>query len=560
MGVHELFSWLFLWLFVVYVQNIVAGISSSALSDCPAPRSPACYVSLRAWLVGLMLLGPLLTPYPAAAHPMGNFSINHFSALEVHPSFIRVSYVLDLAEIPAFQEMQDHALTPQPDDPRVVAYRERKVQELQQGLWLQVGEQPLSLTVRSSAVVFPPGAGGLPTLRLSAVYEASLEVGNGQLVYEDRNYPQRAGWKEIVATASDGVILTASSVPAESRSNYLMTYAADLLQAPPQDWRASLSFTASASGQEIQSTSRVVSAPLASPRTPETAQTPRTMLTELITARQLSAGVIVFSLLVAIGLGAFHALEPGHGKTLVAAYLVGSQGTAWHALLLGLTVTASHTIGVYVLGGVALFASHYVLPEQLYPWLGFTSGLLIMGMGVIILTQAWQGRYGYYAHDSVHGHGYVHHHHDHPHNPRLDHAHSHHDHSHHHHPHRHEQRLPGDQQGQTSVGYGALLTLGITGGMIPCPAALVVLLSAVAFQRVAFGLLLIVAFSLGLAVVLVGIGLLLVSARGIVQRWSGEGPWLIYLPFLSPLVIIPLGLVIAVRSLIGTGLIPALPF
>src|SRR2546426_1275820 len=214
MGVHELFSWWFLYLFVGYVQSIFARISSSAL-------------------VGLMLLGPLLIPYPVAAHPMGNFSINHFSALEVHSSFIRVSYVLDLAEIPTFQEMQDHELTPQPDDPKVVAYRERKVQELQQGLWLQVGGQPLSLTVHSSAVTFPPGAGGLPTLRLSAVYEASLEMGNGQLVYEDRNYPQRAGWKEIVAPASAEGSLIASSVPAESRSHQLTTYAADLLQPPP---------------------------------------------------------------------------------------------------------------------------------------------------------------------------------------------------------------------------------------------------------------------------------------------------------------------------------------
>jgi nickel/cobalt transporter (NicO) family protein len=120
--------------------------------------------------------------------------------------------------------------------------------------------------------------------------------------------------------------------------------------------------------------------------------------------------------------------------------------------------------------------------------------------------------------------------------------------------------LPDDRQESAPVGYGALLTLGITGGMIPCPAALVVLLSAVALQRIAFGLLLIVAFSLGLAAVLVSIGLLLVSARGVVQRWSGEGLWLTYLPFLSPLVITPLGLMIAVRSLLGTGAIPGLPF
>jgi ABC-type nickel/cobalt efflux system permease component RcnA len=197
---------------------------------------------------------------------------------------------------------------------------------------------------------------------------------------------------------------------------------------------------------------------------------------------------------------------------------------------------------VYALGGIALFASHYVLPEQLYPWLGFSSGLFIMGMGVVLLTQAWRR---HHAHSPSHSHD-----HPHPHNHKRD-----------------ECRVPGvgfshshDHQEPEKVSYGALLTLGITGGMIPCPAALVVLLSAVALQRIAFGLLLIAAFSLGLAAVLVGTGLLLVSARGVVQRWSGEGSWLAYLPFFSPLVITPLGLMIALRSLLGTGVVPGLPF
>lgn len=500
----------------------------------------------------LALVGMLLTPQPSLAHPMGNFSINHFSALEVHPAFIRLTYVLDLAEIPTFQELQDHELTPQPDHPAVTAYRQRKVRELQDGLRLEVGGQTLPLVVRSSTVTFPPGAGGLPTLRISAEYEASLEAASGQLVYEDRNYPQRVGWKEIIAAASDGVTLTASSVPADSRSNRLTTYAADLLQSPPQDLRASLSFAASASAPEGQSVVGTASVPTPAPTTPKTAHTPRSRLTELMTARRLSVGVIVFSLLVAIGLGAFHALEPGHGKTLVAAYLVGSRGTAWHALVLGLTVTTSHTVGVYALGGIALFASHYILPEQLYPWLGFTSGLLITGMGIVLLTRAWQERVGHHEHG--HGHPHAHHEHEHEHQHEHDHGHT--------YPHARSPAhvLHDEPQKSTPVGYGALLTLGITGGMIPCPAALVVLLSAVALQRIAFGLLLIVAFSVGLAVVLVGTGLLLVSARGIVQRWSGDGPWLTYLPFLSPLVITPLGLVIAVRSLMGAGIVPGFSF
>jgi ABC-type nickel/cobalt efflux system permease component RcnA len=276
----------------------------------------------------------------------------------------------------------------------------------------------------------------------------------------------------------------------------------------------------------------------------------------LMGTEPLGVGVLLFSMLAAVGLGAFHALEPGHGKTMVAAYLIGSRGTAWHAFILGLTVTVSHTLGVYALGGVALFASHYIVPEQLYPWLGLTSGLLIVGTGLILFGQALQRQYDQHgrAHDR---HGHSHEPHEHGYG-RHTHAHEHgHDHEHgsvhHHGGFRHSHDTSG-------VGYGALLTLGITGGLIPCPAALVVLLSAVALQRIAFGLLLIVAFSVGLAAVLVGTGLLLVSARGLVQQWTGERQWLAYLPFLSPLVITPLGMVIAVRSLVGTGIVPGLPF
>jgi ABC-type nickel/cobalt efflux system permease component RcnA len=475
---------------------------------------------------------------------MGNFSINHFSALEISTDRIQVSYIIDMAEIPTFQEMQAQGLTAQPSDTRVADYRECKVRELQQGLVLQVDEQTLPLSIRTSSLMFPPGTGGLPTLRISAVYEAHLGTTSGRLVYEDHNYLQRVGWKEIIATASNRVALTDLSVPTVSKSNQLTTYAADLLQAPPQDLSVSLSFKMLAPYQTVSAASAERVLPV-----PETAQTPRSALAELLTAEQLSVGVIVFSLLVALGLGAFHALEPGHGKTLVAAYLIGSRGTAWHALLLGLTVTASHTIGVYAMGGIALFASHYILPEQLYPWLGLASGVLIAGVGVVLLKRTWLR---YQEQHEAHHHHHPWHDHDHVH----DHRHHHHDHPH---EHQHDGHHSHSHQG-SEVSYKALLTLGITGGMIPCPAALVVLLSAVALQRITFGLLLIIAFSAGLAAVLVGTGLLLVSVRGMVQRWSGEGPWLTYLPFLSPLVITPLGIVIALRSLIGADIPIGLPF
>ena len=111
---------------------------------------------------------------------------------------------------------------------------------------------------------------------------------------------------------------------------------------------------------------------------------------------------------VSVGLGAFHALEPGHSKTVVAAYLVGSRGTAWHALMLGLIVTVTHTAGVYVLGAVTLFASHYVVPERLYPWLGVTSGLIIAGLGLSLFLRRYAGSDHPQSHAHAHGHSHTH--------------------------------------------------------------------------------------------------------------------------------------------------------
>ncbi len=213
-------------------------------------------------------------------------------------------------------------------------------------------------------------------------------------------------------------------------------------------------------------------------------------------------------------------------------------------------MTASHTLGVYALGALALFAAHYVMPEHLYPWLGLTSGLLIAGMGVVLLTRAWQRAFGH-----AHAHPHAHHHHD-PRRQAREHGHS-----HTHAPGRPHTHPPHDRNHDpVAVGYGTLLTLGVTGGMVPCPAAIVVLLSAVALQRITFGLLLIVAFSLGLAAVLVGTGLLCVSARGLLRQWGGESRWQAYVPFVSPLVMTPLGLMIAFRSLSGFGGAVGFPF
>ncbi len=481
------------------------------------------------WAIVMHLLW-LAQPLPVLAHPMGNFSINHFSELKITPTTIRLSYVVDMAEIPTFQEIQAFQLTAQSDHPSVRTYLSKKSEEFKQGLSLTVDGNHLPFTIRASQASFPPGAGNLPTLRIHTVYEAVVETSKGNIVFENHNFPNRMGWREIIAKAGEGISLTNSSVPEVSQSQQLTTYQEDELKTPPQNRIAYLSFNRTMpSGQEEGNESRSYDTAIDAPiTTPPQSLTAQSTLTDLLTSSEVTVTMGLFSLIVALGLGAFHALEPGHGKTLVAAYLIGSRGTPWHAVLLGLTVTASHTIGVFALGAITLFASQYIFPEQLYPWLGVTSGILIMITGALLLARLSKTQ----SHQT-----HAHHHH-----PGHTHGHSHELGSHHH-----------PEQANPSL--RSLLTLGITGGMIPCPAALVVLLSAVALNKIGFGMLLILAFSAGLALVLVTIGLLLVSTCGLINRWSGESHWVRYMPYVSPLVITPLGLFILVNSLSQTGLL-----
>jgi ABC-type nickel/cobalt efflux system permease component RcnA len=483
----------------------------------------------RALLVCIALLA---IAAPAPAHPLGNFSISHYTRLELRPDSIELRYVVDMAEIPTFQETQETGLVTEIAHPTAARYVARKAETLKDGLALSVNGRRLPLETVATTIIFPPGAGGLPTLKLAARYRARLAPGDTDLDidYRDGNFGGRAGWKEIVAVAAPALELVHSSVPAHDRSRELSDYPTDLLDSPPQTTSATLVATRRGT---------ILAAAPIPPPAPSDGATPalvpnrqaatRGGFTELVATRELGLGIVLFALIAASGLGALHALEPGHGKTLVAAYLVGSRGTAWHAAVLGLVVTASHTIGVYILGAVTLYASRHILPERLYPWLGVTSGLLIAGLGFVLFLRRYAG--GGSAHQHTHDHG------DHTHGD---------EHPHHHHHHTHA--------GEVSL--RTLFALGITGGIIPCPAALVVLLSAISLNRVAFGLVLIVAFSLGLAAVLVAVGVLIVHARSLMMRWHGDGPLLTrWLPLTSSAVMTVLGVAIVVQGLRAAGVL-----
>jgi ABC-type nickel/cobalt efflux system permease component RcnA len=488
-------------------------------------------------IIGLVMVASL-----ALAHPLGNFSINHYTAIRIEPDALMLRYVVDMAEIPTFQELQDTRIVAQEEDPGLPAYLARRVEMLRAGLILELNGERLPIETEGSDVMFPPGAGSLPTLRLAARFRAHLSGTSAaayELYYRDTNFPGRLGWKEIIATRAEGVAFVHSSAPEYDRSRALAEYSADLLNSPPQDVEARVVFTRDDGGR----TSRQALSPVQPPPRPvrlamSSRDSPQTAFTELVTTRQLSLGMVLVAVAVAAGLGAFHALEPGHGKAVVAAYLVGSRGTAWHAIMLGLIVTATHTAGVYILGIVTLFASRYVLPERLYPWLGVTSGLIIAGLGFSLFLRRYTGE----GHAESHQHGHQHDH-PHPHPPGAAHHPSHAHHPHHHH-------------APSGASWRQLLALGVTGGIVPCPAAVVVLLSALSMQRVGFGLLLIVAFSCGLALVLMAIGILMVYAQRLMSRFQADGVltrrWL---PLTSAAVMTMFGMAIAVQALVAAGIV-----
>lgn len=532
-----------------------------------------------------------------AAHPLGNFSISQYSAISINRNKIELRYLVDMAEIPSFQELQESGIVAQEGDASLPAYVKAKADALAKALLFEVNGKRLELKPESQEIIFPPGAGGLPTMKIGVLYKALLpaESNAGQYLinYRDENFAGRAGWKEIIATSKPGVKILTSSVPETDRSSQLSDYPTDLMDSPPQDLEARLSFSIAAvtaplaaapaadwsareqqagaaqlpsdARHDKQAAKRPVSTealknggdpsvPAGTEGTqsliPDVAQvietgavplqankqaTARNRFTELMATKQWGWGLFLTALAVAVGLGGFHALEPGHGKTLVAAYLVGSQGTMKDAFLLGLIVTAAHTAGVYLLGAVTLYLAQYVVPEKLYPWLGVVSGVLITGLGAVLFARRYLGKEDLVSH---HRHGDQahagHHHHDH--------ALHHHRHSHHHH------EVKGD------VSLRELMALGVSGGIVPCPAALVVLLSAVAMQRIGFGLLLIVAFSVGLAAVLIIIGLLMVYARRFMARFHGAGRVTTrWLPLTSSAFIVLFGIALTWQALRSAG-------
>jgi ABC-type nickel/cobalt efflux system permease component RcnA len=487
----------------------------------------------------LALIGCLVFISAASAHPMGNFSVGHYTRIRVDGPWLSIRYRIDLAEIPTVEEMRriDTDADGHITDSARRAYLDQQTATLTAAQHWNLNGNTVVPSVVGSDLQERAGAGNLPTLLVTIDYRIPINSNQKQITFDylDDNYPKRRGWREIVAQPATGASIIDSNVPAEDRSQGLDVYPADL-SSPPDRRSAHVVFQLLATGESASATQPA--APVSQ------SSTPRDRFTALISARSLSASVVLSSLLIAFVLGSFHALSPGHGKTVVAAYLVGSRGTPHHALLLGIVVTLTHVAGVFALGIVVLFASKYVIPERLYPWLGFASGLLIACMGLWQFTRRYAA---FFARKASAGHFHDGHYHVHATDGHL-HDHEH-DHGHHHGPGGHTHDMPD------KITPGSLIALGVSGGIVPCPSALVVLLAAIALNRTAFGLVLIIAFSLGLAAVLIAIGILMLHARRLFDRLPTKSTWLLRLPIASSLVIAVLGILIAVQALTAGGIL-----
>ena len=441
--------------------------------------------------LGVLLSGCLLSSL-LFAHPMGNSSVNRYARIETGKSGIQVQYVLDLAEAPSRELLQKWNLDVSSPRPALEAKARDEARAWMKNLSFRVNGRSVEPHFDSASLFVREGENKAPILHINTML--SLAIAAGDLEYEDHNFADRPGWKEIVTGSSP------------DRSQALTVFPQN--GPPPQDLHTKITWA----GKQP---------PLSVPSTPAPETGRDDFLKQLLHRGEIGWQAILIGMAVAAGLGAVHALSPGHGKTIVAAYLVGNRGTLKHALFLGAMVTFTHTFTVFCLGLATMYLYKDVLPERVFPVLGTISGLSIVWVGSMLLYKRTRNLRD-------------HHHHDHDH-----------DHDHHHGPGGHT-HLP---QGEITM--GSLIALGASGGLVPCPSALVILLSSIALGRVALGMLLLVGFSLGLAVVLMGIGMIVLYAKNLLPdtKKAAENKAFRIIPVLSAAVIVCLGLLMTCVSL-----------
>jgi nickel/cobalt transporter (NicO) family protein len=551
-------------------------------------------------LIGFALLtcAPLGCRADTVASLLGNFTVNQYGGLHLAQDAVNVHYAVVFGQLPALRELHladadgDGVTTQAERD----AYAERLAPAIAGQLKLSVDGVAVPLHAVKWTTSLPTEQGGF-SLRLdvdfAGMLPAAANTSDRVLTFSNQNYPGQFGWQEIV-------VQTAAPLQAFDTNAFSTSLTGGLTQAlqtmpaagPLAERAVHLRVTDAAMpagarrlGPRIDGSA---DATVAAGATPEDAGTPWLTLQtrrviDLISTTNVSLAVTLFALLAAAALGALHAFAPGHGKTVVGAYLIGSRGTPRHAAFLGLTVTITHTLGVFALGFATLAASRYVVPERLLPALSLISGLLVLGMGCVLLRKrlrrvnagaesptqfyrridaaqaaayrsplrmlvpvmsrgnglAFAGGHHYHAdghhhtHDQSQGTG------QHQHDGGLMHSHGGSPHTH----------LPPGASGE-KITWGSLLTLGISGGLVPCPSAMVLLLAAVALNKTTWGLALVLAFSVGLAVSLTLVGLVFLYARNRFPRPRANSRWPQWLAVASAAAITAVGVAMSWAALL----------
>lgn len=465
--------------------------------------------SRRTFLRGLVVLGVVAgvvwLPATVFAHPLGNFSVNVSAEIGISAGEVHIEHVVDLAEIPTVQ------ITPEIDvdddgtlsEEELSAWAWSTARELVPDLTLAVDDDPVTLSVVSSTARLRPGQGGLSILRLGSTFGGSIPA-RGELSFHDDTFADRVGWREITAVADEGAALVRSSVPDRSVTDGLRLYPRDLLTSPLDVRGAFVVFEAGATA----SSGERADVPAAPDERAGGAAAP---LVDLVTSH---GPFMLLGLLLAFAIGALHAIGPGHGKTMMAAYIVGSGGRLRHAVAIGGTVAALHTVSVLGLGAVVLVASEVFPPERIYPWLTLGSGVIACCLGAGLLARRISARRTARLQGNDHSHE-------------------------HHHATASTERL---------LSWRGIAAISVAGGILPSPTALVALLGSIALDRAPYGLALVAAFSFGLAAALVVVGVVALRAGAIVsRRWSRRSTALV--PVLSASTIAVTGVALAVRGL-----------
>ena len=501
----------------------------------------------------LLALLALALAWPAHADTvaslLGNFTVNQFTGLRVSERRIDIRYAVVLGQLPALRAL--HAADADGDGVTTQAERDAYAttlaREAATRFVVTENGKPVSVRATSSTTSLPTEQGGF-SLRVDMDLVAELGAGGARAIaLRNENFPRELGWQEIAVTAAPGIaIYDADAYSTSLTAGLAETPRAIPASGPLSERTARFTFNAGAApAGSVAIAPRAGMTAASAPAEDESgwlrAQARR--IVDLIAAPTLAPGVAALALLAAMLLGALHAFAPGHGKTVVGAYLVGSRATARHAAFLGATVTLTHTLGVFALGFATLFASSYVVPERIFPVLGFLSGLIVLGMGAVLVVQRWPA-----AREAMHrttgtfrraamGGGYV--------TGRMQHAHvaagwhSHGGTWHTHAP-------PAER-----VTWRNLLALGVSGGLVPCPSAMVLLLAAVALNKTAFGLALVVAFSTGLALTLTAVGLAFLYARNRLPAGARAARWTRVVPLASAVAIVAIGALLCHAALTG---------